>query len=344
MNNYTILQLTPAYKQKNKLVKILFNLSSFYLKVFIITCTLLLASCKPKKNVETEVLSNAFFNSQDYNFLKVGDSLKMAYLDLGNFEDPIVLLMHGEPNNSFVYRNIAPAIVKKGYRVIIPDLIGFGYSKKLNNSELITYANQTKWLTNFIQELELTEINLFAHDWGAMISLRIVAENPKLFKKVAISYGYLFEGSETIPESFLGFKDYAKNNPAFSAGDIMNWGSYTELSDSLKTKYDDPFYGTNFIAARRMPWLIPSNPLDNEGKLNKKLNIKLQKFNKPFITIWGNHNDPMWNGKDSILQNTIPGAKNQKHFVLESNHFIQEDKPYELSQILIDFFKIEENI
>jgi haloalkane dehalogenase len=298
-------------------------------------------SCRTeiKQEQETAKSKIQFNEKSHYNFLKVEDSLKMAYLDLGNVSDPLVVLLHGEPNSSFVYRDIAPSIVEQGFRVIIPDLIGFGFSDKPVNPEEITYSNQTKWLGNFLERLDLIDINLYAHDWGGMISLRIIAEKPEKFKNVAVSYAYLFEGTEEIPEGFLGFKEYAKTDSNFSAGDIMNWGSYKKLSDSLKSKYDEPFKNTDFVAARRFPWLIPVSPEDKEAVLNKKLNKNLAYFEKPFITIWGDHKDPMWIGKDSILQKHISGAKNQIHYTLESNHFIQEDKPEELTQILIDFFK-----
>jgi len=298
-------------------------------------------SCKTeiKQEQETTKAKIEFNEKSQYEFLEVDGTIKMAYLDMGNSNDPLVILLHGEPNSSFVYRNIAPFIVAQGFRVIVPDMVGFGYSDKPNNPEAYTYSNHTKWLNNFIERLELKDINLFAHDWGGMISLRIIAEKPEKFKSVAISYGYLFEGTEIIPEGFLGFKEYAKTNSNFSAGDIMNWGSYKKLSDSLKAKYDEPFKNTDFVAARRFPWLIPDSPDDKEAVLNKKLNKNLKDFKNPFITIWGNHKDPMWIGKDSILQKHIPGAKTQIHYTLESNHFIQEDKPEELTQILIGFFK-----
>ena len=89
--------------------------------------------------------------------------------------------------------------------------------------------------------------------------------------------------------------------------------------------------------------MIPDNPDDKEAIMNKKLNKSLKDFKNPFITIWGNNKDPMWIGKDSILQKHILGAKNQIHYTLESNHFIQEDKPEELVQILIGFFKKNNN-
>lgn len=281
-----------------------------------------------------------FFTSEQYKFTVVDNGIKMAYLDIGSIDSSIVLLLHGEPNNSFVYRNIAPYLVKQNFRVIIPDLVGFGYSDKPKELDIITYSNQTKWLNNFIDNLKLTDINLFAHDWGGMISLRIVAERQKLFSKVAVSYSFLFEGNENIPESFIGFVNYAKSDPTFSAGDIMDWGTNIKLPDSIKTKYNQPFITkSDYNVVRKFPSLIPTNAEDNEAIINQKLNQKLNLFDKPFVTIWGNHNDLMWKGKDSILQKNIIGAKNQTHYILESNHFVQEDKPTELTQILIDFFK-----
>jgi haloalkane dehalogenase len=299
-----------------------------------------LASCSMNNRLHSDNLKIDFFTDRQCKFTEVDEGIKMAYFDIGNIDDPIILLVHGEPNSSFVFRNIAPYLVKQKFRVIIPDLIGFGYSDKPKNADIITYSNHTKWVNTFIDNLKLRNINLFAHDWGGMITLRIVASRQELFKKVAVSYAYLFEGKEAIPESFVGFKNYAKNDTAFSAGNIMEWGTNTNLSDSIKAKYDSPFQKpSDYNAARKFPSLIPTDKEDVESIINSKLNEKLNLFAKPFITIWGNHEDAMWKGKDKILQASIEGAKNQTHFILESNHFIQEDKPVELTQILINFFK-----
>jgi len=308
----------------------------------IISFSIILLSCKNDKIKKQETLKIDFLTIEQYKFIKVDNDIKMAYLDIGNIDNPIILLLHGEPNNSFVFRNIAPYLVKQNFRVIIPDLVGFGYSDKPKNPDVITYSNQTKWLNTFIDNLKLTDINLFAHDWGGMISLRIVAERQKLFRKVAVSYSYLFEGNEEIPESFMGFINYAKNDSTFSAGNIMDWGTNIKLPDSIKAKYDSPFqYQSDYNSVRKFPSMIPTRINDPEAVLNKKLNEKLKLFTKPFITIWGDNQDLMWKGKDSILQKNIIGAKNQTHYILNSGHFIQEDKPNEVTQILIGFFKEE---
>ena len=306
----------------------------------ILSFSFIILSCENDRKKHQETLKINFLTSEQYKFIKVDTDINMAYLDIGKIDDPIILLLHGEPNNSFVFRNIAPYLVQQNFRVIIPDLVGFGYSDKPKNADVITYSNQTKWINNFIDTLKLTDINLFAHDWGGMLSLRIVANRQPLFRKVAVSYCFLFEGNENIPESFIGFVNYAKNEPSFSAGNIMDWGTNTKLSDSIMAKYDSPFQSqSDYLSVRKFPSMIPLHKADPEAIINKKLNKKLKLFKKPFITIWGNNQDLMWKGKDSILQKQILGAKNQTHYTLESNHFIQEDKPTELTEILINFFK-----
>lgn len=316
------------------------SLRSLIGMLLIMILNIFFCSCKnevQKDQIEKKV---DFFTNKQYEFIEVDSAINMAYLDIGKKNDPLVLLLHGEPSSSFVYRNIAPLLVAQNFRVVIPDLVGFGYSDKPKNSEVITYSNHTKWLRNFINYLELKDINLFAHDWGGMLALRIVAGQPEIFKKVAISYCYLFDGDELIPDSFKGFVNYAKTDATFSAGNIMDWGSNVKLAATIKEAYDRPFQKpSDYYAIRKFPSMIPMNEHDPEAIINKNLNKKLNLFSKPFITIWGNNEDLMWKGKDSLLQKSIRGAKNQKHFRLDANHFIQEDRPVELTQILIDFFK-----
>lgn len=274
------------------------------------------------------------------NYIKVDNNLNMAYVDEGEKDAPIVLLLHGEPSWSYSFRNMIPALVKSGYRVIAPDLIGFGFSDKFSTAEKYTYTNQTKWVTAFLEKMKLKNINLFAHDWGGMIALRIIADKPTLFSKVSISYAYLFTGLEQVPESFYGWVDFAQNNKDFNPGLVLNWGSNTKLTEKTINDYNLPYTNEiDKIAVRKFPSLIPTDKLDKEALINKKLMEKLKLFDKPFLTIWGNHSDEMWVGKDTILQQTILGAQNLDHKILESNHFITEDQHEALVEILISFFK-----
>jgi len=272
-----------------------------------------------------------------YVFLEQG--LRMHYLDEGGKNYPIVLLLHGEPSWSFLYRNIIPPLVKQGYRVIAPDLIGFGKSDKFIEGSMYTYQNHTLWLKDFIERLNLSKINLYCHDWGGMIALRIVASNPNLFAAVAVSYAFLFTGEDNIPESFLSWQNFSQTDPEFLAGTIVNSGTYSKLPIDIQEAYNAPFPSETYkAAARQFPMMIPTDPQSPEARTNVFLRKELMKFDKPFLTVWGDNHDEMWRGKDKILQAEILGAKGQNHQVLHADHFLQEDKASDIVEILINFF------
>lgn len=186
-----------------------------------------------------------FHNLTDYPFAPhyvfVEQGLSMHYIDEGERKQPVILLLHGEPSWSYLYRNIIPPLVTQGYRVIAPDLVGFGKSDKLIDKSIYTYQNHTSWLKTFIEELHLDHIHLFCHDWGGMIALRIVAEQPHLFSTVIVSYAYLFTGNEQIPESFKEWQHFSQTDAAFLAGNIVEWGSYSDLPDEVHAAYNAPF-------------------------------------------------------------------------------------------------------
>ncbi len=262
----------------------------------------------------------------------------MHYLDEGNEKHPVILLLHGEPSWSFLYRNMISPLVKQGYRVIAPDLVGFGKSDKILDKSVYTYENHTAWLQSFIERLKLDSIHLYCHDWGGMIALRIVATNPELFSSVIASYAFLFTGEEQIPESFLEWQHFSQTDSAFLAGTIVDWGTYTKLPKDVHRAYNAPFPDETFKAAsRQFPMMIPTDKNDPEAKMNLQLRERLKTFDKPFLTVWGDNQDAMWKGKDKILQSEIPGAKGQDHKVLHADHFLQEDKAEEINEIIINF-------
>jgi haloalkane dehalogenase len=278
------------------------------------------------------------------HFMEVQPGLRMHYLDEGPKDAPTVFLLHGEPYWSYGFRNIMPLLVDVGYRVIAPDMIGFGKSDKFAESDAYTYSKQCEWIGFLIAELELKNIHLFAHDWGAMIMLRIVAEFPELFSHVAVSYGFLFEGAKAMPDSFINWVNFARDNPDFDPGTIMNWGTHRELEPEIIAAYNAPFSTPDhLLALRHFPSLIPTDPADPEAIKNRHLNAKLRRFTKPFLTIWGDHPDTLWSGIDKQLQDNIPGAKNQNHQTLHSSHFVVEDQPEALAKSLIEFFGYQKN-
>ena len=272
------------------------------------------------------------------HYVSITPSLRMHYLDEGRADAPVVLLVHGEPTWSFYYRRMIPSLVEQGYRVVVPDLIGFGKSDKPTAATMHTYARHTAWLTTFMEQLGLTDVCLYGHDWGGMIALRIVADQPAWFAGVVVSYAFLFTGEESVPNSFRDWQHFSQTDPAFRAGTVVNLGSYTELPDAVRAAYDAPFPDETYKAGiRRFPMLIPTDPDDPEAQTNARLREKLKTFDKPFLTVWGDHADAMWQGKDTVLQAEVPRAQGQPHRVLSAGHFLQEDQPEVITEIIINF-------
>lgn len=272
------------------------------------------------------------------HYVEVEPGLRMHYVEEGNRTDPVILLLHGEPAWSFLYRHIIPPLVKGGFRVIAPDLVGFGKSDKLLDKSRYTYHNHTAWLSTFIEQLSLDSIHLYAHDWGGMIGLRIVAAQPNLFSSVMVSYAFLFTGEEPIPDSFRQWQDFARTDATFLAGSVVDWATYSTLSPQVQQAYNAPFPEETYqVAARQFPLLIPTDPQDREAQINATAREKLKTFAKPFLTIWGDHPDAMWQEKDKILQTEIAGARDQPHQIVHAHHFLQEDQPGELTQIILRF-------
>ena len=119
-----------------------------------------------------------------------GEPLRMAYLDEGGAEDDVVLLLHGEPSWSYLYRSMVPILVARGHRVVAPDLIGFGRSDKPSSREDYSYARHVEWVRELLfDHLDLHDVTFFGQDWGSLIGLRLVGEHPERFARAAIGNG-----------------------------------------------------------------------------------------------------------------------------------------------------------
>lgn len=272
------------------------------------------------------------------NYVKVEDKLQMHYVDEGSSNDEVVLMLHGEPSWSFLYRKMIPIITKAGYRAVAPDLIGFGKSDKLGNTQDYSYKRHLDWTQAFIDKLDLQNITLFCQDWGGLIGLRLVAENPDRFKRVVASNTFLPTGDIKMPESFVQWKQFSQTVPEFPVGNIIQRATTTELSNEVVAAYNAPYPDESYKAgARIFPALVPDNPKSPESEANRNAWKVLMQWNKPFLTCFGD-SDPITKGADKFFQQMIPGAKGQAHTtVVGGGHFIQEDRGEELGQIVVDF-------
>ena len=283
-----------------------------------------------------------FENLSDYdfssNYLNVEEDLRFHYVDEGNKSDPIVLLLHGEPSWSYLYRKMIPVLVENNFRVIAPDLIGFGKSDKLVDKNDYSYQKHIDWLTIFIKELNLTNIILFCQDWGGLLGLRLITEMNERFSMVVASNTMLPTGEYPAPESFLKWRAYSQHSPGFDIGKVIDMGTVKSLSNEVLTAYNAPFPSEEYKAgARIFPILVPIEQGDPEAIKNREIWKQLIQWKKPFLTIFGAKDDIM-KGAEKIFQKLIPGTKDQNHTILNAGHFIQEEKGEELAQLLTEFY------
>lgn len=282
-----------------------------------------------------------FEDLPDYNFephyTKVS-GLRVHYIDEGPEDGEPVLLLHGEPSWSYLYRHMVPPLAAAGLRVVAPDLIGFGRSDKLVSKSDYSYAGHVAWIREFIESLDLTGITLFCQDWGSLIGLRVAAENGQRFARIVLGNGGLPTGDQAMPDAFMKWRAFALHSPYFPIGKIIQKGTTTNLRDDVVRAYDAPFPSRKFKSGARMfPALVPIRPDDPASDDNRRAWDAFGRWEKPFLTAFSDK-DPITRGGDRVWQKHVPGARSQEHVTIEgAGHFLQEDKGEELASVLIEF-------
>ena len=271
-------------------------------------------------------------------YVDVGDGLRMHYLDEGPREAPPVLLLHGEPSWSFLYRKLVWPIVDAGHRVIAPDLIGFGRSDKPAAREDYTYERHVGWVANFIAKVRLGRITLVCQDWGGLIGLRLAAEHEARFARIVAANTFLPTGNEPVSDAFRQWRAFSQETPVFDVGKIVARGCALPVSPEVIAAYDAPFPDETFKAgARQFPMLVPITPDDPASAANRAAWAVLNRWTKPVLTAFSDQ-DPITRGADKLLQAAIPGAKGQPHTTItEGGHFLQEDQGDALAAVVVDF-------
>ncbi|MFX1457514.1 MAG: haloalkane dehalogenase [Promethearchaeota archaeon] len=273
------------------------------------------------------------------HYLEIG-GIRIHYVDEGPKDSEVVLLMHGEPSWSFLYRHMIPILLNAGFRTVAPDLVGFGRSDKPTKQEDHTYAKHVKWMSEFVIKLDLQKITLFCQDWGSLIGLRVAIENQDRFSRIVLSNGGLPTGEQPLNEAFLNWRKFSRETPMFDVGRLIQGATIKKLTQEEMDAYDAPFPDDNYKAgARIMPSLVPINTDDPEHEANKKALEQFGKWEKPFLTAFAD-SDPVTRGADRLMQQYVPGARGQDHKTIENaHHFIQEDKGPELAELIIEFIK-----
>ena len=269
------------------------------------------------------------------HYFQVNDAgMRMHYLDEGPSQADPVLMLHGEPSWSYLYRHMIPVVAAAGHRVIAPDLIGFGKSDKPTRLEDYSYQSHMDWMLALVEGLDLRNITLVCQDWGSLIGLRLAAEQEPRFKAIVVGNGMLPTGDQPVPAAFKIWKNFALYSPWFPIARIINSGTFKTLGPEERKAYDAPFPSAKYKAgARAFPRLVPVAPDNPATPANRAAWKVFEGWNKPFLTTFSN-GDPITRGGDKYIQERIPGAKGQPHQTLVGGHFLQEDSPVPFAQAI----------
>ncbi len=267
--------------------------------------------------------------------------LRMAYVEAGPADSPPVLLLHGEPSWSFLYRTVMAVLADAGCRAIAPDLIGFGRSDKPAEVADHSYARHVEWTRALaFDALDLRGVTLVGQDWGGLIGLRLVAEHPERFARVVAANTGLPTGDQPMPEVWLRFRDAVLRAPRLDVARFVQSGCKTTLSAEVLAAYDAPFPDESFKAAvRAMPGLVPTRPDDPAAPANRAAWHQLSTWDKPFLVAFSD-GDPITGPMAPVFKHAVPGAAGLDHPTISgAGHFLQEDAGERLGQVIADFVR-----
>ncbi len=268
-----------------------------------------------------------------------GATLRVHYVREGDPDVSLVLLMHGEPSWSYLYRTMIPVLTAAGLQVVAPDLVGFGRSDKPSERSDYTFARHVEWMRELLfDRLDLREVTLVGQDWGGLIGLRLVGEHPDRFARVVAANTFLPTGDTDPGEAFFAWQRFSQEVEVFPTGGIVKGGCVTDISDEVRAAYDVPFPDESYKAgARQFPMLVPSRPDDPAHDANVAAWVGLEAFDRPFLCAFSD-SDPITRGADRNLKERIAGAQGRPHTtIIGAGHFLQEDKGEELAKVVVDF-------
>ncbi|WP_148613396.1 haloalkane dehalogenase [Nocardioides rubriscoriae] len=279
--------------------------------------------------------------------------LRMHHLDEGPADGPVVLLLHGQPTWSYLYRHVVPVLVDAGLRVVAPDLVGFGRSDKPARHTDYTLQRHVDWVRSFVAALDLHDVTLVAQDWGGPIGFSVLAAEPDRFARVVAANTILHtadpslagrltwalhgegESRVVIEQALVDYLLHTQRAPELRASDFVAVSAKEPPSAAVLAAYDAPFPDQRFTAGlRQMTALLPLTRGDVGARIGRRTMRALEAWDKPFVTAYSD-GDPATRGWDAVFQERVPGARGRDHVTITgAGHFLQEDAGAELGRVV----------
>ncbi|HLF30370.1 MAG TPA: haloalkane dehalogenase [Xanthomonadales bacterium] len=275
------------------------------------------------------------------HYLEIHDAdlgkLRIHYLDEGPRDGRVILCLHGEPSWCYLYRKMIPVFTAAGFRVLAPDLVGFGRSDKPAARSDYTYSKHVRWMSDWLAAAGAEQVTLLGQDWGGLIGLRMVAKNPARFARFSLANTGLPTGDQGFGEAFERWKAFSQNDPEFDTGAIVNLFGRGSLNSEEVEAYRAPFPDDAYKAgARQFPMLVPTTPDNPASEDNRRAWQQLMQWEKPVLLCFSD-NDPITRGADKAFLKLVPGTRGQPHCTLKGHHFIQEEDGETWARAVVDW-------
>ena len=268
---------------------------------------------------------------------------RMAYVEAGPPDGPVAWLQHGNPAWGYYFRAAIAPLAAAGFRVVVPDLVGFGRSDRPTSRAAHTYAHHEAWLRSFVEQLDLRDVHAHLHDWGGLLGLRLVAFSPERFRRVLVSNTALPLGDGgPVPPLFRAWQLAAQVLPTF--GRVIDQQSRRKLPPSVIAAYDAPFPShASALGPRQLPLRVPLRVGDEGADRNRAAMTALRRFDKPFLTAFSDPDD-ITTGAAELFRRHVPGADpgvvGGPHPTFPGTlHYLMEDVPDELVALMLAFFR-----
>ncbi len=281
--------------------------------------------------------------------------LRMHYVDAGPADGPVVLLLHGQPTWSYLYRHAIAVLADAGLRVVAPDHIGFGRSDKLTEPTDYTFARHIEWVHRLVSGLALADVTLVVQDWGGPIGLSVLARDPDRFARVVATNTILHtcdpalaatltwahyavdDGRMMLEETFLDYLAHYQRAPEITPSMFLD-AVAGPLGPDVLAAYDAPFPDRSYQAGlRQLTALVPLTRNDPGAAIGRATMAALQQWDRPFLTAYSD-GDPATRGWETVFREQVPGARGQDHTTIAgAGHFVPEQQGTRLGQIIAGF-------
>lgn len=285
-------------------------------------------------------------------YVELADGLRVHYVDEGPRDAETVLLLHGQPTWSYVYRKVIDRLVAHGLRAVAPDLVGFGRSDKPLARTTHSVRGHVSWMTGFADATALRDVTLVVQDWGGPIGLGVLVERPELVRRVVAANTALHTAEEslrgrlawpvhadgetvTVAQTLLDYQRLTQELVPLRPSLFVQGATTSVVPDDALAAYDAPFPEESFCAGpRQLPLLMGLTPSSECARVNLRTFDALARFDGPFVTAFSD-GDPGTDGWAEVLQERVAGARGREHITIEgAGHFLQEDRGAELADVV----------